>query len=444
MKRVVLLTGILILAFTCFVNAQPFQWTYVSDFVEQNTPHGVVVDGNGNIWVQSNALKDTIIAAPDTFIVCGLHVYDPSGTQIALYWHGNIPGVGADTFNYSGRGISKDNNGNILVACGNLFRVNYTNGDFMNRFDQWPWAGVQALTEAACDDNGYIYIARVVPPQDPIVILDTDFNLYNYALDSTDVISRSLVVSADGKDLFHGGIYPAAGAIHYHSDFGPDATYSTVDTLWGPDPTRELWGQCLDWGPLGNVWIGSYWDVTATPAYQGWYAVDPNANGVFQDSIGVNLGIAYPDSAPTGAAPPGGAYWSPRGVAFWEETNGSWTAYTADFDAGVVKKWTNPGLTGIIVVDNGEALISEFELRQNYPNPFNPTTSIPFKLRNAADVKLVIYNVNGQVVKTLVNYRLQAGSYEYEFNASDMASGNYFYRITVDGQTLTKRMMLLK
>ena len=70
MKRVVLLTGILILAFTCFVNAQPFQWTYVSDFVEQNTPHGVVVDGNGNIWVQSNALKDTIIAAPDTFIVC--------------------------------------------------------------------------------------------------------------------------------------------------------------------------------------------------------------------------------------------------------------------------------------------------------------------------------------------------------------------------------------
>lgn len=444
MKRLVLLTGILLLAFSSFAGAQPFNWQYVEDFVEQSSPHGVVVDANGNIWVQSNLVRDTIRTSPDTLVVNGLHVYDPSGSQIALYWNGTLTGVGPDSFLFSGRGISKDNNGNILVACGNLYRVNYQDGSFMNRFDQWPWAGIQALTEAACDANGFIYVTRVVPAQDPIVILDTDFNLYNYAIDSTDVISRSLVVSPDGHEIYHGAIYPPAGAIHYHSDFGPDATYSTVDTLWGPDPTRELWGQTLDWGPRGNVWIGSYWDVNATPAYQGWYAIDPNENYTFQDSLGFNLGIAYPDSAPSGAAPEGGNYWSPRGVDFWEENDGSWTAYTADFDAGVVKKWTNPGLTGIIVVDNGKALISEFELRQNYPNPFNPTTSIPFSLRRSANVKLVIYNVNGQVVKTLVNERLQAGSYKYDFDASDMASGSYFYRITVDGQTLTKRMMLLK
>jgi hypothetical protein len=153
--------------------------------------------------------------------------------------------------------------------------------------------------------------------------------------------------------------------------------------------------------------------------------MDPAINNVFQDSLS-------------------GYFFGPRGIDFWEENDGTWTAYAADFEQSLVTRWTNPGLTAIIVVDNGKALISEFELRQNYPNPFNPATKIPFRLRNSAHVKLVIYNVNGQVVKTLVNEGLPAGSYEYEFNANGMASGTYFYRITVDGSTLTKRMMLLK
>ena len=441
MKGGLLITLVLLL-FASFAYAQPFQWQYVEDFVEITQPHGVLVDNDGNIWVQPYAQRDTVvITSTDTVIVSALHVYDSNGTEIALYWTGNLPGIGLDTLNYTGRGIAKDNNGNILVSNGYLYRVNYQTGEFMNRYDYLDndfWS----LTEAACDENGFIYYAKVVPGGDPILILDTDFNLYNFAVDSTSVISRSLVVSPDGKDLYHGGIYPAAGAIHYHSDDGPDGLYTVVDTLLGPDPTLELWGQILDWGPLGNIWIGSYWD-TAPGADRGWYAIDPAVNNAFQDSLGKNIIEVDPNATP-GAPPPGGTYFSPRGVGFWEENDGSWSAYAADFDGSVIKKYTNAGLTGIIVVDDGNALISEFDLRQNYPNPFNPATSIPFSIRHAADVKLVIYNVNGQVVKTLVNERLQAGSYEYEFNASDMASGTYFYRLTFDGKTQTKRMMLIK
>ena len=443
MKGCLLITLVLLL-FASFVYAQPFQWTYVEDFVESAAPHGVAVDPDGNIWVQPFFQRDTLLfTTEDTIVVSALHKYSPDGTEIAMYFAspvGNRPELGIDTLAYTGRGIATDNNGNILVSNGYLYRVNYQTGEFMHRFD-WNddfWS----LTEAAADQNGYVYCTRVVPGGDAIFILDPDFELYNIAVDQTSVISRTLVVSPDGKEMYHGAIYPPAGAIHYHSDDGPDGTYTIVDTLLGPDPTLELWGQILDWGPLGNLWIGSYWDVTG-PAYKGWYAIDPAVNNVFQDSLGKNITEVDTNAAP-GTIPAGGTFFSPRGVAFWEENDGSWTAYTADYDGNVVKKYTNAGLTGIIVVDDGNAMISEFDLRQNYPNPFNPATSIPFSIRHAADVKLVIYNVNGQVVKTLVNERLQAGSYEYEFNASDMASGTYFYRLTFDGKTQTKRMMLIK
>lgn len=443
MKSLVLLTAVLLLAFSGFAGGQPFNWTYVEDFVDDlASPHGIAVDLDGYIWVAPFFARDTVIlTATDTVVVAALHVYDPSGNQVGFYWNGTLPGIGPDTLAYTNRGLSEDNNGNMLLSNGYQYRINYQTGAFMNRYD-WKndfWS----LTESAADANGFIYCTRVVPGGDAIWILDPNFQFYSLAVDSNFTISRTLVVSPDGKELYIGGIYPPAGIIHYHSDFGPDGTYSVVDTLLGPDPSKELWGQILDWGPFGDdIWVGSYWDVTG-PAYEGWYAIDPATNNVFQDSLGKNI-TEVDTGYVVGDIPPGPTFAAPRGIDFWEENDGSWTAYTADYDGNVVKKWTNPGLTGIIVVDNGEALISEFELRQNYPNPFNPATKIPFRLRNSAHVKLVIYNVNGQVVNTLVNEKLAAGSYEYEFNASEMATGTYFYRITVDGSTLTKRMMLLK
>lgn len=444
MRRYLLLIGVLLLVFSCFVNAQPFNWTYVEDFVtDLSAPHGLVVDLNGNIWVQPYSTADTVvITATDTVIVSALHVYDPSGSQIALYWHGNLSGIGPDTLSFTGRGIAEDNNGNILVSNGYLYRVNYQTGAFMNRFD-WQndfWS----LTEAAADQNGFIYCTKVVPGGDPVWILDPNFQLFSSAVDSNFIISRSVTVSPDGKDLYIGGIYPPAGAVHYHSDFGPGTPYTVVDTLLGPDPTKELWGQILDWDPLGNLWIGSYWDVTGD-AYKGWYSIDPAMNNVFQDSIGKNYTEVDTLPAPGTDPPPGGTFFAPRGIDFWEENDGTWTAYTADYDGGVVKKWTNPDpFSGSIIVDNGNAFIKEFELRQNFPNPFNPTTSIPFTLRKAANVELQIYNVNGQLVTTLVNKRMAAGSYEIPFDASSLASGTYFYRVKFDGKTQTKRMMLLK
>jgi hypothetical protein len=76
-----------------------------------------------------------------------------------------------------------------------------------------------------------------------------------------------------------------------------------------------------------------------------------------------------------------------------------------------------------------ELLPTEYTLYQNYPNPFNPTTTIKYDLPNTSDVTLIIYDILGRKVKELINTKQQAGRYEIQFNASNLASGVYIYQI---------------
>ena len=85
-----------------------------------------------------------------------------------------------------------------------------------------------------------------------------------------------------------------------------------------------------------------------------------------------------------------------------------------------------------------------YALSQNYPNPFNPTTEIAFDLPNKTDVKLSIFNILGQKVATLVDKNMSAGSYTVEWDASEAATGVYFYKLEADSFTETRKMMLLK
>jgi hypothetical protein len=85
-----------------------------------------------------------------------------------------------------------------------------------------------------------------------------------------------------------------------------------------------------------------------------------------------------------------------------------------------------------------------FTLSQNYPNPFNPNTVIKFQVTGYRYVDLSIYDILGRKVATLVSGNLTSGEYETEWNASDFASGLYFYTIVTDDFTETKKMLLLK
>lgn len=104
-------------------------------------------------------------------------------------------------------------------------------------------------------------------------------------------------------------------------------------------------------------------------------------------------------------------------------------------------------LSGIQPISN--KIPQQFSLEQNYPNPFNPSTKIRFQVPpvgayHDTPLRLVVYDILGKEVATLVNEPLAPGSYEVNFDAGNLTSGLYFYKLTSGTFTETKKMVLLK
>ena len=100
-------------------------------------------------------------------------------------------------------------------------------------------------------------------------------------------------------------------------------------------------------------------------------------------------------------------------------------------------------MIGTSVEDEG-GVPSEFQLTQNYPNPFNPSTTIQYRLPATSDVKLTVYTLTGQEVRTLVNATQEAGNYNVQFDAASLASGLYMYRLDAGTFSETRLMSLVK
>ena len=90
------------------------------------------------------------------------------------------------------------------------------------------------------------------------------------------------------------------------------------------------------------------------------------------------------------------------------------------------------------------AVVSDFSLAQNYPNPFNPTTNIRFAIPQSSFVTLKVYNILGKEIATLVNEQKESGIYDVNFDASNLASGVYVYKIQAGNFSATKKLTLMK
>jgi hypothetical protein len=108
-----------------------------------------------------------------------------------------------------------------------------------------------------------------------------------------------------------------------------------------------------------------------------------------------------------------------------------------------IVSWNWNGVTSVI--DEGNINPKDFSLSHNYPNPFNPSTIIEYSLPEYAIVTLTFYDMLGREIATLVNEEKAAGNYAFKFDADDLASGVYYYRIAIGNEfSETKKMVLLK
>ncbi len=116
---------------------------------------------------------------------------------------------------------------------------------------------------------------------------------------------------------------------------------------------------------------------------------------------------------------------------------------------GTIFKTTNGGGNFVGINTSGSETLQSFSLSQNYPNPFNPVTKIIYQIpavgqRHAFDVRLIIYDILGREIETLVNDTQKPGSYEVNWDGSRFASGVYFYWLITDEYVETKKMVLIK
>jgi acetyl esterase/lipase len=228
------------------------------------------------------------------------------------------------------------------------------------------------------------------------------------------------------------------------------------DTYFVPGEDHEFYGVSNGmWSPAPNA----YWDTVVTKSTDFlWGFHKPIAKGG-HDYYGVGDVITFTDSS--------------EGATKWEWAFGDGETSTLQNPSHQYAEWgtyitklkvynhiDSWDTTSIVVhyihvsVDEKEILPTKFELSQNYPNPFNPSTTIKYSIpinvnSESAAISLVVYNMLGQVVATLVTQNQMAGNYEVKFDASNLTSGIYFYQLTSSSTGLAtfaaaKKLLLLK
>lgn len=139
---------------------------------------------------------------------------------------------------------------------------------------------------------------------------------------------------------------------------------------------------------------------------------------------------------------------------YWDVQTSTWIEYSGltlnssenlvTFSTDDISNFIILTADGVTGVQNTKTLPEEFNLNQNYPNPFNPSTIISFDLPVDSEVELTVFNSIGQEVATLVNRNLSAGYHTIEFDAANLSSGIYFYKLKTENFVQTRKMVLLR
>ncbi|KXK02329.1 MAG: choice-of-anchor D domain-containing protein [Ignavibacteriaceae bacterium] len=215
-----------------------------------------------------------------------------------------------------------------------------------------------------------------------------------------------------------------------------DMTFQGLNSLYRVNSNNgnQIWSNSLDGNYIHGVAVGS----------------DVSGDGIPDIAAGTQAGNFYIVKGDSGTilfnySFGSGSSYTVQKIAALNSIDGNFTTeFVAGNRQGRLICFAG-GPDGISGLNQSEVIIpDEFSLSQNFPNPFNPFTKISFSLPVESNVKLVVFDALGREMVKLVNQKLQAGAYDYEFNGTNFASGVYFYRIEADDFVQTKRMVLLK
>jgi len=228
-------------------------------------------------------------------------------------------------------------------------------------------------------------------------------------------------------------------------DIQGSANVKKVDSI-------KVWGVALN-GPATGGWGTWNSNIVADTSRRKMWDNGTNGDAVANDT-NYTVIFRYTTNDAVGKifkfGIKGGDNESAFGLNHLENVDDTDTTYTLNTQWGSINpnfynRWNydlkKPIFTGVEQL-SGVALV--YSLAQNYPNPFNPSTRIEFSIPITSNVQVKVFNVLGQEVATLANETLKAGKHAVTFDASKLASGMYFYRITAGEFASVKKMLLLK
>ena len=285
-------------------------------------------------------------------------------------------------------------------------------------------------TEGRYGSGGHYYFYNPDPIDEP----------NNWRLSLLNDLSDTYYADWDVSDIFH--INSDAYSPMYY--FYPQITFSEEegsevmwyagsegsDFYWSDD-TMFYYPQDIDIYMKKSTDLGETWteleNVTNTPG------------GIFPDKhleVGVHL-------ASTGTDDDVSVFF--QMPDFYTETYPPATGYEDFMNRVYVGIYSNDYAGEATVGNDIENLgPTKFTLQQNYPNPFNPVTNIKYELDRPGEVLLELFDIRGSKIKTLVNEHRVSGSHQYTFDGSQMSSGVYFYSMTANGISKTRKLVLMK
>lgn len=383
----------------------------------------------GDLQVIATA-EDGLIISDGSEIRHSLLNADPTADQPS------IPGLLALTNTTGNKALKASESGTVLFA---LYIRGVFSGIYRSSDLGITWEDINVtfnVSSFAKDDVLNLYAASDQGVHFSSDMGDT-WELRNNGLPGTNVVF--LVFNAPTNTLF---CILDDGALYKSSDKGVNWTQAGNTTLGALSdleisPTGEMYASSTDSGIAHSTDNGETWEkinngLPSSPYYPPLLAVNSSGD-LFAGGYGVGV-YKSNDNGENWQAMNG----FPSDLVTTLYVNENDILFAGTFDRGI---YSTQMPTLVEQISN---VPKKFLLSQNYPNPFNPSTTIQFSLPEESFVRLEVFNLLGERVSTLVSETLGAGKYNYEWNAEQLPSGVYLYKLNADASIQTKKMLLLK